>query len=323
MTRLAMTIFVVVFAAAALGDPGRPASTLVYSGDDIAAGPGTMTIRCNRGRRGLWELDLVRDKSGRSIMIRRFDDLTDKGDFSYAPPEGNRYDLFVAHRTMHRDSFRELHKGDDFYEYKVHEGGWQREIVTRYRIVASDAKGMRIVATRTLVNTAARRHRPLPTNMMDARLSLAVGPYDGRRKGGNCKLMKPDSQGWRRHQTSDGKVALYAVRENCMPSDNKAFDRAKPMWCEVRVEKSAASKALGLVAGRTFRLDTDLIGYYPASNVGRIDLTRSATNTDALNCSITPREWHGEQRTDHTKVGLDVGEAVTKTFTLKVNIAAK
>lgn len=323
MTRLFLTIVLATCAAAAPGDPGRSASTLVYSGDDLAAGPGTMTIRCNRGRRGLWELDLVRDKNGRSIAIRRFDDLTDKGDFSYAPPEGNRYDLFVAHGSIVRDSFRELHKGEDFYEYTVRESGWQREIVTRYRIIASDADGMRIVVARTLVNTAARRHRPLPGNMMNARLSLAVGPYDGRRKSGNCKLLKPDSKGWRRHQTGDGKKALYAVRENCMPSGNKAFDRTKPLWCEVRVETSAASKALGLVAGRTFRLDTDIIGYYPASNIGGIDLTNGAAYTDALNCNITPREWFGKKRTDHNDIGLDVGEAVTKTFTLKVNIAAK
>lgn len=311
--------------AAVLAAPAPKEATLSYSGDDLAAGPGTMTIRCAQGDRPLWELDLVRTKDGKDVRIMRFDDLTDSGDFSYAPPADGHYDMFTVHlvQRMEDSPFLELHKGDDAYEYSLTEIYGSCSIVTRYRIAAATGEGTEITAVRALVNTSGERLVPVPHDVMSARLSLGVGPFDGRRDSGRCSLASPDKQGRRFHRQRDGKEALWLVTDNCSPRGNRTFNRETEMWCQATILKSAAAKSLGLVPGRTFRLDSDIIGYYPAENVGRISLDNRASYMDGLHMEMTPREWFGRQREDHNNVGLAVDDATVQAFVLSINIATK
>lgn len=312
--------------AAVAGPPDEPLSTLSYSGDDLAAGPGKMTIRCARGDRGLWEMDLVRTKDGRDVQIHRFDDLTDSGDFNYATHERNPQGLLSVHllRQVDRSGFIELHKGQDACEFALREASDKFVVLTRYRIVASDSEGMQMIARRTFINTSGGPLKPLPTDQMTVSAALGVGSFDGRKKGARCRLdEKVDAQGRRYHRTPDDKEALWVVRENCYPGGNPKFDRTKPMWFEATVLAGQAAKSLGLKPGRQFRLDTDLVGYYPAGNVGRVWLNDLVDYTDGLYVAMAPREWYGTRREDNNNVGLAAGETATKTFTLKVNIPAK
>ena len=54
------------------------------------------------------------------------------------------------------------------------------------------------------------------------------------------------------HKLSDGSDALYKITENSWHHDGN------PMWATVEVMDTASSSALGLVAGRTFTLTSDL-----------------------------------------------------------------
>lgn len=315
-----------LMALAALAAPeSPPAPVLSYSGDDIAAGPGTMTIRCAQADRPLWELDLVRTKDGKDVRLMRFDDLLDRADFNYGMEAGSQYVLFMAHNRsgLDAESFTELHKGDDYYEYVLREIYASCTVVTRYRIGAADKTGTRIVATRTMVNTTGGPLAPLPSGIMNAAMSLGVKGYDGRRKDGNCTLTDCDDKGVRHHQQSDGKDAIWEVTDNCWPQGNPKYDRQSVMWCEARVKRSTATKALGLAVGRRFRLDSDVVGYYPASSIGRIALDNRVNYTEGLHVELMPREWFGKERQDHNNVGLPADASATKTFTLSINIAGK
>jgi hypothetical protein len=311
--------------AAGGSEPAAPPAQLTYSGDDVAAGPGTLTIRCAAGDMGLWELDLVRPKKGRDLRIKRFDDLTDRGDFNYAPGTDNQQSLFVVHHPARvvRGSLTELHKGADYYGFSLREAYSNCMVVTAYRIGAADGDGTRIVARRTLVNTSGKPMAPLPTSMMSARMTLAVGPYDGRRAGARCELTPYDEKGRRHHRQPRGKDALWTVTDNVCRDKSPTFDPAQPLWAEGEVKRSAAARGLGLVPGRTFRLASDVVAYYPASTIGGIVLQQSADYLDGLLVAMTPREWFGRQRKDHNEVGLPADGAVTKTFALEVNIKAK
>jgi len=319
--KMAACVLGIVLAAAAGAD--APKATLVYSGDDIAAGLGTMTIRCAQGERGLWELDLVRSGKGQDILIKRFDDLTDRGEFNYAPPVGNPHSLLVVHKPsiVTSGSLTELHKGEDYYEFVLRE--FSGTVITTYRISAADAAGTRIVARRTLVNVAEKQLVPMPYDLMTAKMTLAVGKYDGRRRGAACTLSNYDDKGCRHHKQKDGADAIWAMRSNLGQRKNPAFDATGLLWSEATVMKSAAARSLGLAPGRTFRLESDIAAFYPATSVGNEQLTNRTESMDGLCVTIMPREWFGASRDDHNKVGLPIGEAATKTFTLSINIAAK
>lgn len=325
MMRLALMGYLLAVWAAATAAPESHEAALRYSGDDIAGGPGTLTIRCVQSDRGLWELDLVRAEKKEDVTVTRFDDLTDKGDFNYAPGPGNSYSLFMTHQATHIKGrpFTELHKGEDYYEYSLTEVYGAVVVITTYRVSAASADGTTIVARRTLANTSGRKLVPVPSGIMQVWVSLGVGPYDGRRKGAGCTLSKRDKSGRRQHKLKNGQGAIWTVTGNCSPRDNRAFDRKKPMWCEATVGNSKAARDLGLARGRSFRLDTDLIGYYPASSVGRVWLDNRATYMDGLRMEITPREWFGTGRDDHNKRGIAQDAIATKMFTFRINIKAK
>jgi len=323
MTRVVLTSVLAILLTAAAQAADTPGATLAYSGDDIAAGLGTMTIRCAQGERGLWELDLVREGRGQDILIKRFDDLTDRGEFNYAPPVGNQHSLLVIHNpsAIVAGSLTELHKGEDYYELLFTESSGT--IVTTYRINAADAAGTRIVARRTLVNIVEKPLVPMPYDLMTAKMTLAVGKYDGRRRGAACTLSDYDDKGRRYHKQKDGTDAIWAVRSNLGQRRNPAFDAKGILWSEASVMKGAAAKSLGLAPGRTFRLESDIAAFYPATSVGNEELTNRTESMDGLSVTIMPREWFGSARDDHNKVGLPVEGAATKTFTLTINIAAK
>jgi len=323
MTRGILACAVVMVVAVMARGADAPGAALTYSGDDIASGPGTMTIRCAQGERGLWELDLVREARGREVLIKRFDDLTDRGDFNYAPPVGNQHSLFVVHKAsaIVAGSLVELHKGEDYYELLFTE--FSGTIVTTYRINAAGAAGTRIVARRTLVNVGGARLAPMPYDLMTAKMTLEVGKYDGRRQGAACTLTDYDDKGRRRHKQPDGTDALWLIRSNLGQRRNPAFDAKGMLWSEATVMKGSAATSLGLAPGRTFRLESDIAAFYPATSVGNEELTNRTESMDGLCVTIMPREWFGASRDDHNKVGLPVEGAATKTFTLTINIAAK
>jgi hypothetical protein len=323
--RCAMLLIGLVACALGPVRVGR-AAVLSYSGDDIAAGTGILTIRCAQGERGLWELDVARLKQGRDVRITRFDDLTDKGDFNYAPGAGNEYSLLAAHERWQAaaDSLCELHKAADYYEFSLKEIYSNYTMVAVYRINAATAEGTRLAVKRTFVNIMGRPllSGSVPGGVMNATLALAVGAFDARRDGGKCTLSPYDDQGRRHHQLPSGEAAIWEVTGN-LERSYKKFDPKGCLWGEARVKDSAAAKKLGLTPGRTFRLGSDIVGYYPADNIGRVALDSRATYMDSLQLALTPHEWLGRSREDHNDVGLPADSVATKTFTLDINIAAK
>jgi invasin-like protein len=313
---------------------------LVYSGDDISAGDGTMTIRSqhNVTATGAWELEVTR--AGDVIRTLLFDDLTDSGDFNYAGDIwGGANGLFVADAG---GPFVEVTKTADEYVFTrtTADAEWERKTV--YTLKPSNTFGMFLYATRTVENVGVA-DQLLEYGMMSAYLGLGVGPCnagipygldglpgvggfdddddtvvdnpeeigygdDYGATGAECYLTTPyDGSELRYHKDSGDADAIWQFEDNVDRGDHDAggghgtdgiYDATDVMWAEFTVMDNATTLGLGMTAGRTWSLSSDIVAYYPGTAIGNIYLNTNGTVYDALVVAITPREWNGNVRAD-------------------------
>ena len=290
---------------------GAAQGALVYSGADLSAGNGTMTVTAMEGANTLWELDITRSSSGQVIHLSRF---TDGGTFNYAAPAGSGWGMWrVGGNT---GTFSEVSKTGSSYQFRLTGAtGTYFGFQTDFTINTADVGGTTWTAVRTITNNDADPQKPY--TVMNFNLDLAVAGYTPNLQ--NAEL--DGTSGWadRHHQNAgDQTPYLYTVRENVdLGATN--LNAAGVLEGEAVVNSNAITLGLGMTPGLTFHATSDIVAYYPASSVGNADVTDGgASYQQRLFIEGTPREWMGTKRSDH--VNLAPGESRTKNFALSINV---
>ena len=259
---------------------GTGAATLSYSGSDLSSGDGTMTIKCTCPQAGdLWELDLVRStaNAGQGGRITRFDDLTDSGSFDYAGL--GSYGMFHCNwirndGASYTQTFTEVTKTSSMYQYRVtsvtqYDEEDATETTYLYTLNASTSEGTQFTCERSFENISGVQ---LSTSGGDpaglnTRMCTEMYVYDNNYTG---DYLTAYASGVSTHKLSDTSDAIWKITDNIENRD------ANAMWGQAEVMDSTVTSGLGLVAGRTFKMTTDLdessIGemvlLHPTANVG-------------------------------------------------------
>jgi len=262
----AMTVVSVVVIALVGATAQAQVAELSYGGADLSAGNGTMTITCSSTTPGtdVWQLTLVRnDGNGQEGgKITAFDDLTDTGGFTYCTDRG----LFHCN-NIRADNvgttllFEEVTKTAAMYQWRITcvkgyddgEGGIYPSALTSthlFTINPATETGTVFTCERTLTNTSGVE---LPSSVANDRMPtemyLAHGNYDG-----DYLTAYEDVGGvyTRIHKLVDDSDAIWKVTDNIINTD------ANPFWGQGEVLDSDAASALGLTAGRTIKLSSDI-----------------------------------------------------------------
>jgi len=290
---------------------GAAQAALVYSGADLSAGNGTMTVAAMDGANTLWELDITRSSSGQVIHFSRF---TDGGTFNYAAPAGNGGGMWrVGGNT---GTFSQVAKTGSSYQFRLTGTtstyfGFQ----TDFTINMADVTGTTWSAVRSITNNDVDPRKPY--TVMNFNLDLAVAGYTPNLQ--NAEL--DGTSGWadRHHQNAgDQTPYLYTVREN-VDRGATNLNATGVLEGQAVVNDNAITQGLGMTLGLTFHATSDIVAYYPANSVGNADVTDGgASYQQRLLIEGTPREWMGTQRSDH--VNLAPGESRTQSFGLSINI---
>ena len=153
-------------------------------------------------------------------------------------------------------------------------------------------------------------------------MGLNLEPADGRPGQGRSILAPYDAAGRRQHLLANGQDALYETTNNC-DTKNPTYNPQGLIWAAAKVKDSAVARQLGLVPGRTFRLTSDLVGFYTNNNVGDVQLDDRSAVAGRLEFVFSPVMWIGRSRDDQDRTVIPSGGLLSQTFTLEINIAAK
>ena len=288
-------------------------AALVYSGDDLSAGAGTMTISAMDGATTLWELDVARSAGGQVIHFSRF---TDGATFNYAGPAGNGNGMWrVGGNT---GTFAEVGKTGSSYQFTL--SGLTStyfHYTTTFTVNMADAGGTTWTASRYLVQDVDETTARKPYQVMGFDLNLNAAGYTPDLVGAELS----GTSGWadRHHQNATDQTAyLYTVHEN-VDRGATGLVTSDVLKGEAVVKDNSITSGLDMTAGRTFYAYSDIVAYYPADSIGDADVTDGgATYQARLHVTGNPREWMGSGRSDH--VALAYGESRTQTYGLDINI---
>jgi hypothetical protein len=325
---LAALLAVIFSAALSQSSALGQTPTLSYSGNDISAAAGTMTITCTDTVQGaLWAVDLKRLTTNYMLQITRFRDLKDGGTFNYADGGDWTYGLWTAHLktgtngsgatlTYQVTGFEELHKAADYYSFRMttamqdanHVEKW-RQVVT-YMIYPATATGTHWTAEVVTTNTSgADQASSWLARAVQMTLSLNVSPYGLNEL---ATLSAYDADGVSLHKQAGGTDALWKITDN-LAGTNPKRQSGEIAWGQGEVLPSAAATALGLTVGRTFKLTTDLANNSTVSDQFGVALRATGTY-QYLRYFTNPYTW-GLPST------LPAGASYTRHSTLDVNIA--
>jgi len=237
-----------------------PDAQLSYTGD-IETADGVLTITCSdrTGAGSVWAIELTRQTGNaqRGALITGFDDLTDSGDFDYCGGAG--YGMLNCNNIRADNvsitlAFEQLYRGADQYTWKitcVKPVGVSSSITTEhvYTINAALPVGTRITCDRTLAISgdevvAADYNDRMPTEML-----LNDNNYEDDKLSAYMNILGV----WTRwHLLGDDSDAIWEITDNIVNRD------AEACWGQGTVMANDETVALGLVAGRTFKLTTDI-----------------------------------------------------------------
>jgi len=302
-------LFVVM--AACLVLVGAANGGLIYSGADLASGTGTMTITATEGGQMLWEIDLRRVTTTKTL-IERF--VLEPNGFNYSAPGGNGPGLWQVGGNT--GAFTEVTKDAGTYQFSFSStsGVWQYD--TTITINSPTVAGTSWTATRTVTNTGDAAAKPY--GGMDFRLSLNAAGYLPS-PDANAVLSGTSGFADRVHESADdGADYLYLVQEN-VDRGAGGLDPNIALQGTATVLDNAVTQGLGMEAGLSFYAYSDLGSYYPVASVGNADLDEAASYLERLFIEGTPREFMaGTSRADHHS--LDPNESYTATYGLDINL---
>ncbi|NLX57826.1 MAG: hypothetical protein GXY74_01915 [Phycisphaerae bacterium] len=248
---------------------GWGATTLSYTGDDISSAAGTMTVTCTDTVLGdLWSLQLKRQTVNMVAQIISFRDLQDGGTFNYADAATWGQSMFTMHPPAGgfaggtiAATFTELHKSTDYYSYKVTtvftKGGaqkWTEE--TTYVVNPSTTSGTVFTAQAVLTNTSGGDIGSADVvYAFRPRMGLGIGSYTA---ASGCSLSSYSS-GVSLHKQSGGvNDAIWQITDNIDPTNDQR-QAGMIAWGQAEVLDNSVTSALGLTAGRTFSMVTDVL----------------------------------------------------------------
>jgi len=304
---------VLLLSAALLALAGAAhAATLTYGGADISGADGTMTVTCDT----LWQLSLVRNtnNAGYGAMISGFDDLTDTAAFNYA---ASNWGLFLGNGLRNGGqsitlTFEEVTKSAAMYQWRITsvkpytapDTTYYASALTAtylYTLNAAAAAGTQFTCERTLTNTSGIA---LPGAQANDRMPTQMQLYDNNYDKDDQYLTAyavVDGVYTRIHKFHvDDSDAIWKVTDNIKNRD------ANPCWGQGEVMDSDAVTALGLAAGRTFLLSSDITS--PAGTIVDIDIV------DGILYRIAYAAGFGQPGT------LPVDWTYSDTMTMDINI---
>ncbi len=292
-------------------------AALEYSGADIAAGNGVMTILARNLTNGsvLWEVDLTR--SGTNVKVSRF---TDGGTFNYAAPAGTgkgMIGLGGASSAGFNGTFTELAKTSSAYSFQMVDTGTTFEHTTVVNIEMPDSEGTVWPMSRTVTNITEAAAKPY--GGMGFQLGVNVDEYTPGLV--NAELSGTSGMTARKHQVALAETELlYTAYENVDRGATGLLTNEIAQGMVV-VNDNEFTQGLGMTAGRTLGLVSDLYPYYPSDAVGDANLYGStASYLQRLYIQLDPREFMGTARSEH--VNLDPGASYTANYAFTADIAA-
>ena len=291
---------------------GVAQADLVYSGADLSAGLGSMTIKNTVGPGGtgatLWEADIDRLAYNMDVMFTAFR----VNGVNHAAPTGWGYGLWNVGdgaNDINDGTFTELSKSAGAYSFSLTrtEGVWDHETV--FTLNAADLVNTHWTAPHTITNNDPDPQ--LPYGLVNWRLNVAAGTY-----GDSGYLLDGTSGGADRNMVlAANPDGPWRVNEN-VDRGAGGLDPTDTMWGKATVLDNAAAAAMGLVPGLEFSTGGSVVAYYPSSAIGNADVTGTY---DRVFIEATPREFIGSVRADHQP--LAQGESFVDNVYLDINIA--
>jgi len=312
----------------ALATPAWAAASLSYSGADLSSGTGTMTITCSdAGVGNLWALDIKRISFSYLVILSRFDDLKDGGNYNYGE---NNYDwgygFFVCHKKpgtsgsdTYTGTFTQLHKDADYYSFKMTvvkttSGVEQWQQVTTYTIHPSADTGTQFTASSTVTNTSGQDQTSgaWKSYVFSAYMTLNADPYNYNQGGRLSAYLGSLPAYCKQLQYADGPDAIWRITDN-LNSANPERQVGQAAWGQGEVMNNSVTQGQGLTAGRTFKLTTDINNNSTATTQFSA-LLRTYPAYPVL-YYVNPYDW-GYPAT------WKAGDSYTKNYALNINITS-
>lgn len=287
---------------------------LTYSGADISAGTGTMTVTAMSGPTVLWELDITRTSGAGGAPIIQLSRFTDGGSFNYAGPVGLGKGLWTVEGN--KGTFSELGKTGSAYSFQLYQAGSTFDVTTAFTINAPTGAGTQWTAVNTVTNISGAATKPY--NLFDWGLHLNVLEYNPTDTA-DADLTGTSGGADRYHENAvSGEDYLYLVNEN-VDRGATGLVTSDDLWGRATVLDNDLTRGLGMTPGLYFEGRSDTGAYYPADSIGDADAFGGATYQKRLGILATPREFQGRARSDH--VALDPGASYVGNASLEINIA--
>lgn len=288
---------------------------LTYSGADISAAPGTMTISAVDGATVLWELDLTRTTGAGGAPILQLSRFTNGGAFNYAGPTGIGKGLWTVEGNA--GAFTEVGKTGGSYSFQMSTAGAIFSTTTLFTIGEPTSLGTHWTAVHTVTNTSAAAAKPF--GLFDWDVNLNVMAYNPTDTVG-ADLTGTSGGADRYHEnTGTAERYLYVVNEN-VDRNATGIVTADDLWGRATVLDNALTAGLGMTPGLWFEGRSDTGAYYPADSIGDADIYGGADYLKRLGINATPREFMGRARADH--VNLNPGESYVGHASLDINITS-